>query len=106
MSHRIRTLIAGIAVFGLVASTGGPALAIESRALAIESRERDAPEVMVDVFVLRPFSLILTAVSAGVVFPVAAFFTAITRPTEIGKPFKILVADPARFTFARPLGEW
>ncbi len=100
MSHRIRTLIAGIAVFGLVAGTGSSALAIEP------PRERDAPEVMVDVFLLRPLSLMLALVSTVVVFPPAALLTGITRPTDIGKPFKILVADPARFTFARPLGEW
>lgn len=31
------------------------------------------------------------------------FVTAITRPSEIDKPFRILVLDPVRYTWVDPL---
>lgn len=99
MARRIRTLLASLAILGLVA---GPAAAGTN----IETHEAEAPPVMWDVFFIRPMSVLTTAVSVAVVFPVAALLTGITRPSEVDKPFETLVARPIHFTFKRPLGEW
>jgi hypothetical protein len=99
MARRIRTLVASLAILGLVA---GPAAA----ATTVEGHEAEAPPVMWDVFFIRPMSVLTTAVSIGVVFPIAALFTGITRPSEMGKPVETLVVKPLHFTFKRPLGEW
>ena len=70
------------------------------------TNEASSPPVMWDVFLIRPVSVVATGVSAGLVFPVAALLTGITRPSEMHKPYRILVAEPIEFTFKRPLGSW
>ena len=60
--------------------------------------------VVVDVMLLRPLGLLMTA--GGLVlyaFPVLPL-TAVTRPSDIFKPLGPLVAAPAKFTFSDPLG--
>ena len=61
--------------------------------------------ILLDALILRPIGLVLTAAGAIVYTIPVAPIMAITRPTDIGKPFGPLVAAPARFTFADPLGE-
>jgi hypothetical protein len=99
MSLRVRSLIAAVAVLGLVAGTA-------QAGSTTQTNEASAPPVMWDVFLIRPASVVLTGVSAGLVFPIAALLTGITRPSEIGKPYQILVQRPVDFTFRRPLGDW
>ena len=63
--------------------------------------EASAESMMADVIALRPLGIAATGV--GVVFFVASLpFTVVTGST--GDAFGLLVADPATFTFARPLG--
>ena len=63
--------------------------------------EASAESMMADVVALRPLGIVATGV--GVVFFVASLpFSVITGST--GEAFGRLVADPATFTFARPLG--
>lgn len=99
MSLRIRSLIAAVAVLGLVAGSA-------QAGSMTQPNEASAPPVMWDVFLIRPLSVVLTALSAGVVFPIAALLTGITRPSEMDKPYQLLVQQPIDFTFVRPLGEW
>ena len=66
-------------------------------------RERDTP-VLLDAFVLRPVGLALTAVGTVLFLPAAAV-VGCTRPTDIGKPFQMLIANPFRYTFIDPLGQ-
>jgi hypothetical protein len=48
----------------------------------------------------------LLLIGAGALtFAMVAPFVAITRPTNIGKPFRSLIAVPVRYTFLDPLGE-
>ena len=86
-------------------------LALASPAAANTTFSRDdgdlerAVPIVVDVLVLRPAGMLMTIVgTAFYVFPVVPL-TAITRPSDIGKPFKLLVATPARYTFVDPLGQ-
>jgi len=64
--------------------------------------EASAESMMADFVFLRPLGIVATAV--GVVFFVASIpFSAPTG--SAGKAFDKLIADPAYFTFARPLGQ-
>ena len=64
-----------------------------------------AVPVVIDALILRPAGLMMTALgTVFYAFPVAPI-VAITRPSDLGKPFKTLVATPARFTFVDPLGQ-
>jgi hypothetical protein len=87
-------LIATVACVLLLAS---PAHALE---------ERDSAEgvpAMVDLTTRVVFGIPLTILGCVAMIPVG-FFTAITRPTEIEKPFRYLVIAPARYTWVDPLG--
>ncbi|MEN8184455.1 MAG: hypothetical protein ABFS46_18170 [Myxococcota bacterium] len=58
---------------------------------------------MFDALFMRPIGFGLTC--AG--FVTWLFYTpimAVTRPTNMNKPFNTLVIQPARFTFVDPLG--
>jgi hypothetical protein len=101
MSGRIRGFTAALVASAVLLSGAAPALAFKDEGLA--ASERHTP-VLLDALVLRPMGLVVTAVGA-VVFVPAGAFVAITRPTDIGKPFHSLVAVPFRYTFLDPLGE-
>jgi hypothetical protein len=59
---------------------------------------------MVDLLILRPLGLVTMCVSTiFFVFPVIPI-TLLTRPSEIAKPWDIMVAEPARFVWMHPLG--
>ena len=53
---------------------------------------------------LRPIGLPMTGLGMAIA-PLAMGVTLLTRPSDIFKPFKILVVKPARFTFVDPLGQ-
>ncbi|MGH0028787.1 MAG: hypothetical protein ACQGVC_03280 [Myxococcota bacterium] len=96
----------GTAILTLVLALGlaSPVSAASALSRDDGSQEKAVP-VVVDVLVLRPMGLAMTALGAVVyAFPVAPL-TAMTRPSDLGKPFKMLVATPARYTFADPLGQ-
>jgi hypothetical protein len=59
---------------------------------------------MFDVLFIRPLAIGMTAVGCVLFLPAAAI-TAVTRPSEIGKPYRALVANPARYAFSDPIGE-
>ncbi len=101
MSGRIRGFAAALVASAVLLSGAAPALAFKDEGLA--ASEKHTP-VILDALLLRPFGLLLTA-AGTVAFVPAGAFVGITRPTNIGKPFKILVAQPFRYTFLDPLGE-
>lgn len=74
----------------------------EDSAPILASKEPTAEAMLADVVLLRPFGFAAT-VLGSVVFVVALPFTLPTR--SVDKAAKKLVVEPAKFTFARPLGQ-
>ncbi len=106
MSPRIRVMVAALLATAVLVAGASSAFAYEPFAyqgVGVEARERETP-VLLDAFILRPLGLVLTGLGM-VAFVPAAAFVGLTRPTDIGKPFKLLVANPFRYTFLDPLGE-
>ena len=106
MSPRIRVMLAALLATAVLVAGASPAVAYEPFAyedVGIEGRTRETP-VLLDAFFLRPMGLVLTGLGI-VAFVPAAAFVGLTRPTDLGKPFKLLVANPFRYTFMDPLGE-
>ena len=87
----------------LLGSAGRSAASQVYEDRGIEATQRETP-VLLDALILRPVGLALTVIGAVVFVPAAAVVGA-TRPTDIGKPFEMLVANPFRYTFVDPLGE-
>lgn len=105
MSRRFHRVAVAILTLVLAVGLASPALASPFDSDKSGQDEAKSVQVVVDVLVLRPLGLMMTAL--GTVFyavPVAPL-TLITRPSDIGKPFKLLVAAPAHYTFVDPLGE-
>ncbi len=102
MSHRIRQLTVALVACALLAANAAPAGA-QSSMLSNADREASVP-VVLDALVLRPIGLLMTAVGAALFAVPVAPVVALTRPTDLGKPFRVLVVAPARYTFVDPLG--
>jgi len=67
----------------------------------VDEGEPTAAEMAIDVALIRPLGVVALAV--GSVFYIAAFpFAAMTG--DVATPAERLIADPARYTFDRPLG--
>ena len=88
-----RLIAAMVSVFLLAA---GPAQ-------AFEERDSERVPVLFDLMTRVVFGIPLTIVGTAAMVP-AGLLTAITRPTEIDKPFRYLVVAPARYTWVDPLG--
>lgn len=88
-------LIVTIACVLLLAS---PAHALEERGSA------QRVPVMFDLGTRIVFGIPLTILGCVAMIPVG-LATAITRPTEIEKPFRYLVVAPARYTWADAFGD-
>ena len=101
MSGWIRSLTAALVASAVLLSGVAPALA--SKDEGFEATEQHTPAVF-DAIILRPMGLVMVLGGAVLFVPVGAV-TAITRPTNIGKPFHTLVGTPFRYTFLDPLGE-
>jgi hypothetical protein len=103
MLQPARTFTAALVAAALLIGSAGSAAASTSDDQGLEATQRETP-ILLDVFVLRPVGLVLTAL--GTVFSVpAAGIVLVTRPTDVGKPFQMLVANPFRYTFIDPLGQ-
>ncbi len=104
MHHRFRSVASAILTLVLVLSLASPAAAGTALGRDAGDLEGSVP-VVLDVLLLRPLGLVMTFAGAAVyAFPVVPM-TAITRPSDLGKPFKLLVAAPAKYTFMDPLGQ-
>ena len=98
MPTRLRSLAAACCTFVFLAGVAAPAY---SSATLTAANETVSPTV--DVLILRPVAM-ATLVAGFAIFVVSAPFVLITRPHEIGKPFKALVAAPALYVWRDPLG--
>jgi len=67
-----------------------------------ESSEPTGSEMMADAFLMRPFMLVSTVVTTAT-FIVMLPFSLLGG--NVGESAEKLVAEPARYTFTRPLGE-
>ncbi len=63
----------------------------------------DSVPVVADALIMRPLGFVVMC-AGFVTYALAAPIMAITRPTDMGKPFKSLVILPARYVFVDPLG--
>jgi hypothetical protein len=101
MSRSFRAFAAALLTSALILTQAAPAFAVNT--MHTSENEPNAVPVIFDAVILRPVGLIMTAVGA-VGFCLVAPFMAITRPTDLGKPFSALVVAPARYTWVDRLG--
>jgi len=97
MSNRLQRILAVTAatlLFSTVFSTSAMAQA--------QTDAANAPAA-VDVLLLRPAGFISLVVGTGL-FLLLSPIVLITRPHEIGVPFKELVVRPAKYPWVDPLG--
>ncbi len=94
--RRFMAVMAAVLLFSTVLSTAGMA---QTRS---QSDAANAP-VAVDVLLLRPAGF-LSLIVGTALFVVMSPIVLVTRPHEIGKPFKQLVVRPAKFLWSDPLG--
>jgi hypothetical protein len=111
MLNRLRRMTAAVCLVALITGTmmTATATATGRRASSIlnssdsEANNTSTP-VLADLIILRPLGLAAMALSAVLfVIPVAPI-TLLTRPSEIAKPTKRMIMDPARFVWVDPLG--
>ncbi len=103
MHHRFRSVASAILTLVLVLGLASPAAAASALGRDHGDLEGSVP-VVLDVLLLRPIGLAMTFAGAALyAFPVAPL-TAMTRPSDLAKPFKLLVVVPAKYTFVDPLG--
>lgn len=103
MLRSARFLTAGLVAAAMLLGSAGSATASGFDDQGLEATKKETP-VLLDAFILRPVGLALTAIGTAAFVPAAAVVGAM-RPTDIGKPFQMLVANPFRYTFIDPLGQ-
>jgi hypothetical protein len=108
MFDRFRRSAAALCILVLVAGTllPGTSLAYET-GKTIDSSGSAATSfnvpVMTDALILRPLGLAALAIgAAGAIL--ATPIVALTRPSDIAKPYKTWVVPPARYVWVDPLG--
>lgn len=98
-----RRNVVALALAFLVLSSTSPAAASDLR---VYSSARDegpsGVEVVADLLIVRPLGVVVTLVGVTF-FAVGVPFAAITG--DVGTVGRVLVAEPANYTFARPLGD-
>jgi hypothetical protein len=99
MSNRLRQIMAATAAV-LLFSTVFSTSAMAQREYQTDSANASAT---VDVLLLRPAGFVSLIVGTGL-FLVLSPIVLITRPHEIGIPFKELVVRPAKYLWVDPLG--
>lgn len=99
MSNRFRQIMAVMVAALMFTAVCSTTAAAQTRSQADAA---NAP-ASVDVLLLRPVGFISLVVGTGL-FLVSAPVILITRPHEIGTPFKELVVRPAKYIWADPLG--
>jgi len=98
MLRRLRLFTAVLGTAGLLLASTQPA-----SAGTLEDIDSQSVPPMVDLALLRPLGLAVTAVGA-VAFVPAGAATALFAPDEMDKPFDFLVRRPFDYTFRDPLG--
>jgi hypothetical protein len=77
-----------------------PALALDQDQI---TREPTGDEILADGLIARPLALIATVIGAAA-FVITLPFTIPSKSTD--RAAAILVAEPARYTFKRPIGQF
>ncbi len=104
----MRTLskkLAGYLMAGIMAFTTATlpmAAGADSFNYMAEDTKPTGGEMMADAFLMRPFMLVSTVVTT-VTFIIMSPFSALGG--NLGESAQTLVAEPAAYTFTRPLGE-
>lgn len=98
MNAWTKRLLVLVMVMALVSTTAGLSALAQDQNL---TKETTAEEMIADLILLRPLGIVSTAVGS-VFFIVSLPFSGPSRTAD--EAFFRLVADPATFTFARPLG--
>jgi len=99
MSNRLRRIVAVIAATLLFSTVFSTSAMAQTRS---QTDSANAPAA-VDVLLLRPAGFISLVVGTGL-FLVLSPIVLLTRPHEIGIPFKELVVRPAKYLWVDPLG--
>ena len=102
--RRIRKSLAALCVLALLVGVSTPAFASSNRSMASMMAGHDPVAPTFDLLVLRPLGIV-GVIGGFCLFVVSTPITLITRPHEIGRPFKQLVVRPAKYVWADPLGE-
>lgn len=105
-ASRIRRALAALCAITLLTSIGASAsFAMDDEGWADQlPAENPNTSPAMDVLVLRPLGF--ASLLAGIVlFIPAAAITSVTRPQEMGKPFRELVVEPARYVWADGIGK-
>ncbi|MHA7839717.1 MAG: hypothetical protein ACX98W_19810 [bacterium] len=100
MSKRVRRILAGVSVVLMLSAVGATTAGAQTRA---QGDSANAPAA-VDVAILRPAGFVGLVIGTGL-FLATLPIVVITRPHEIGTPFKHLVGGPARYVWGDPIGE-
>jgi len=100
MGKPLRQCVVASIIIGLVFSTFAAGALAQSPS---QEEEAKAGKMVVDILLVRPLGIVST-VAGTAVFIVSLPFSAIGR--NIKASAKKLVLEPAKFTFARPLGKF
>jgi hypothetical protein len=100
MPRHLRTLLAALAVIGMLAAPATSAFA----ASGVEMIENEKAHPIVDLLLMRPLGLVGLTVSAVVWVP-AELATMAIRWDDRHKPVEYMLKGPARFVFVDRLGE-
>jgi hypothetical protein len=98
---RIRSIVMALVVAALIAPVVAPRPA-QATSYEDQLGECSYPKFF-DLAFMRPISFSMTVVGTAAFIPVMPWALITTR--SAAAPFETLVAAPARFTFARDLGE-
>lgn len=98
MSNRLRRILAVMAATLMLSTT----LATSASADVAQGDAANAPAA-VDVLLLRPAGFVSLVVGTGL-FLASSPIILVTRPQEIGTPFKELVVRPAKYLWVDPIG--
>jgi hypothetical protein len=112
MLNSLRRTTAAVCLVALVAGTTIPLSASAERERShssiLNSSDSEANNmttpVMVDVLILRPIGLGAMALAAVLFVVPVVPLTLLTRPSEMGRPWRRMIIAPARFVWADPLG--
>jgi hypothetical protein len=95
MSNRLRPILAVMAAILMFSTT--------ATAGTVSQSDAANATPVVDVMLLRPAGFVSLVVGTGL-FIATSPIVLITRPHEIGKPFKSLVVRPAKYLWVDPIG--
>ena len=100
MLRHLRTLLAALAVVGMLAAPATSAFAASN----VEMIESEKASPMIDLFLMRPLGLVMLGVSAALWVP-AQGATMIFSPQDYRLPIEYMLKKPADFVFRDRLGE-